>query len=255
MIHSYIMGFMYNPARTTTHYLYAGVLRQFPGTTADETATIVTVQGGGPYGPNVAIYNPNSALEYIKVAFVISRFDIALATNRPGFPATYPMGNSLLQYSSSYIYTPVTTFNTAVPIQRSIVAPFYPNPNYYQLPDARYAIYGVTAFDLPQNVNTSCSTILINATLDNINTYTLTTPNSNPTNVFFVADIFTVNVDNLCAPTDGTPFSVQKEVVGQKSFFTVPTMSLQQYIIEDSNAPITVPNIQPVNGISRSFNF
>lgn len=238
---------MYNPARTTTHYLYAGVLRQFPGTNADETATIVTVQGAGPYGPNVAIYNPNSALEYIKVAFVISRFDIAVPT--------YPMGNSLLQYSSSYIYTPVTVFNTAVPVQRGITPTFFPNRYYYQLPDARYAIYGVTAFDLPQNVNTSCSTILINATLDNVNTYTLTTPNSNPTNVFFVADIFTVNVDNLCSPTDGTPFSVQKETVGQKSFFTVPTMSLQQYIIEDSNAPITVPAIVAVNGFTRSFNF
>lgn len=234
---------MYNPARTTTHYLYAGVLRQFPGTNADETATIVTVTGLGPYGPNVAIYNPNSALEYIKVAFVISRYDIALTT--------YPMGNSLLLYSSSYIYTPVTTFNTAVPVQRNVNL----NPNYFQLPDARYAIYGVTAFDFPQNVNTSCSTILINATLDNINTYTLTTPNSNPTSVFFVADIFTVNVDNLCAPTDGTPFATQKEVVGQKSFFTVPTMSLQQYIIEDTVTPIAVPNIQLVNGISRSFNF
>ena len=242
---------MYNPARTTAHYLYAGVLKQFPGTATDETTTVMTLGGAGPYGHNVAIFNPNSALEYIKVAFVISRFDSALATNPPTNPPTYPMGNSLLQYSSSYIYTPVTIFNTAVPVQKGINL----NPNYYQLPDARYAIYGVTAFDFPQNVNTSCSTILINATLDNINTYTLTTPNSNPTNVFFVADIFTVNVDNLCAPTDGTPFATQKEVVGQKSFFTVPTMSLQQYIIEDTVVPITVPGIQPVNGISRSFNF
>lgn len=105
------MGFMYNPARTTAHYLYAGVLKQFPGATDDETTTTVTVTGG-PYGPNVAIYNPHSALEYIKVAFVLSRFDSSLAAP-VALPAaaTYPMGSANMQYSSSYIYTPVSTFN------------------------------------------------------------------------------------------------------------------------------------------------
>lgn len=243
MIHAYIMGFMFNPARTYAHYLYAGVLKQFPGMSADETATIVTSGGVGPYGPNVAIYNPNSALEYIKVAFVISRFDIALPT--------YPMGNSLLQYSSSYIYTPVTTFNTAIPLHRGVNL----NPNYYQLPDARYAIYGITSFDLPRNVATSCSVISVDATLNNVNSITVNTANSNPTNIYFVGDIFTVNVDNLCAPSNGLPFSSQVEKLSDKIFTTVPTMSLEQYIIEDTVAPIVVPNMVPVNGISRSFNF
>lgn len=205
----------------------------------------VTVTGAGPYGPNVAFFNPATALEYIKVVFVISRFDSGLAAT------TYPRG-SVMQYSSSYIYTPVTIFNKAVPVLKGVAL----NPDYYQLPDTRYAIYGVTSFDLPKNTNTSCSTILINATLDNINTYTMTTPNSNPASFLFVADIFTVNVDRLCAPTDGvTAFFTQMETVGQKSFFTVPTMSLQQFIIEDQAAPITVPSMTAVAGITRSFNF
>jgi hypothetical protein len=89
----------------------------------------------------------------------------------------------------------------------------------------------VTQFELPKNTNTVCSTILINATLNSIDTFTMTTPNSNPTNFFFTADIFTVNLDNLCR-TGATPLSTLQQTVGQKSFFTVPTQSLQQYIQE-----------------------
>jgi hypothetical protein len=35
VIHAYIMGFMYNPAKTTAHYLYAGVFKQAPPAAAD----------------------------------------------------------------------------------------------------------------------------------------------------------------------------------------------------------------------------
>jgi hypothetical protein len=123
---------------------------------------------------------------------VISRLETA-AINA----GTYPAGSNLL-YSSSYVYTPVTTFNTPVPIdQGSSGSPTSFNQFYYQLPDARYAIYGITWFILPKNTNTSCSTILINGTLNGGNTLTITTPNSNPT-AFFVADIFTVNLGALC---------------------------------------------------------
>jgi hypothetical protein len=241
VIHAYIMGFMWNPAKDTTHYLYGGVLKQFPAAANDETTTAVNLVSS-PFGPVVSFYNPNTALEYIKVAFVLSRFDSAIV-NPAG---TYPSGSRLL-YTASYIYTPVTTFNSGVAAQRG--ATF--NQRYYQLPDARYAIYGITQFDLPKNTNTVCSTILINATLNSVDTFTITTPNSNPTSFFFVADIFTVNLDNLCNPGNVASFQSQMSTVGQKSFFTVPTQSLQQYIQEDSTAPITLPN-----GVtSGSFNF
>lgn len=173
---------------------------------------------------------------------MISRFDSALVS-----PAsTYPSGSALL-YSASHIYTPVTSFNSGVAAQRGSTY----NQRYYPLPDARYAIYGVTQFDLPKNTNTSCSTIHINATLNSVDTFTITTPNSNPTSFFFVADIFTVNLDNLCNSGNSASFQTQMTIVGQKSFFTIPTQSLQQYIQEDSASPITLPNGVP----SGSFNF
>jgi hypothetical protein len=181
------------------------------------------------------------------VAFVISRLDSAL------IPAqTYPSGSTLL-YSSSYVYTNVTTFNSAFPIDQGVTGTSAFNQLYYHLPDARYTIYGITWFILPKNSNTSCSTILLNGTLNSGDTLTVTTPNSNPI-AFFVADIFTVNLDVLCNPNPTTsPLSAQILAVGQLSFFTVPTQSLQQYIQEDSIAPITVPIFGVGSG--NSFNF
>ena len=115
--------------------------------------------------------------------------------------STYPSGSSML-YSSSYVFTTVTTFNEAIPIQRGTGATF--NQLHYVLPDTKYAIYGITRFQLPRDSTNTCSTISINATLDNINQFTVTTPNSNPTDIFFAADIFTKNVDTLC--NTGTGF-------------------------------------------------
>jgi hypothetical protein len=80
---------------------------------------------------------------------------------------------------------------------------------------------------------------------------TITTPNSNPT-AFFVADIFTVNLDQLCKPNPAvSPQFTQILAIGQLSLFTVPTQSLQQFIQEDNIAPITVPTYTQTN----SFNF
>jgi hypothetical protein len=179
---------------------------------------------------------------------VISRLESAAILS-----GTYPAGSNLL-YSSSYIYSNVTTFNTPVPIDHGTLgSPTAFNQLYYHLPDARYAVYGITWFILPKNTNTSCSTILLNGTLSTGDTLTVTTPNSNPT-AFFVADIFTVNLNVLCNPNPTTsPLSAQILAVGQLSFFTIPTQSLQQYIQEDSIAPITVP-IYGV-GSGNSFNF
>lgn len=164
----------------------------------------------------------------MKVAFVYSVVDSAL------FATTYPSGSLNMIYSSSYVFTPVTVFNAAVPIIN--LQPSNYNPNYYRLTDTRYAIYGVTSFTLPKTA--ACSTILVNATLNNIDSYTMTTPNGNPSNFFFVADIFTVNIDQLCKPTTGQ-ISSQILTVAKASYFTVPTQSLHQYILEEPQSAIT----------------
>ena len=162
-------------------------------------------------------------MEYIKVAFVLSRFDSAAAAANP---VTYPATNLL--YSSSYIYTPVTTFNSPVVLVKGTASNLY----YYRLPDTRYAIYGISRFSIPKNTNTSCSTILINSTLNNIDSYTITTPNINPSNFFFQADIFTKSLSSLCnSDPINSPLSTQIFTSSQKTFVTVPTQSLQQFIL------------------------
>ena len=177
------MGFQYNPAKNTANYLFASVLPNVPAVPADEAGNTVVVLNGGPappatlLGPRVAFNNPNLAMEFIKIAFVLSRLDNG-ATG-----GAYPTG-STLQYSSSYIFTPVTTFNTPVAVSRGTTAAAF-NKNYYHLPDTRYAIYGITQFFLPKSGNNTCSTISINSTLNSIDAFTVTTPNTNPTNFFF----------------------------------------------------------------------
>ncbi len=257
IIHSYIMGFMWNPAKTTVQYLYAGVAATLPQNPNTGESLVTVQEGASPYGPSVSFYNPNLAIEYIKIAFVLSRFDSG-KSDFPGVPAasiTYPVGSALL-YSSSYVFASVSTFNSAVALKKGATGTATAfNQHYYHLPDARYAIYGITEFVFPKTNTTSCTTMVINATLDNIDTYTITTPNSSPTSFFFVADIFTVNIDVLCRPTDGSQFETQMLVVGQKSFFTVPTQSLQQYIVEDTSAPITASLPAAARPNVPSFNF
>lgn len=67
--------------------------------------------------------------------------------------------------------------------------------------------------------------------MNSINSFTINTPNASPQNFVFSADIFTVNHFLLCKPAVGPQF-VYKTEVGKKSFFTVPTLSSQQYILE-----------------------
>ena len=245
IVHAYIMGFRFNPAIQTTpdSYLYAGVLPggQYPADpdsyefTDDPTAPFGTVNivynanpappPGTPVGPQVSFYNPGLAVTFIKVAFVHSRFDYARTL--PAAVPLYPAGSNML-YSSSYVFTDVTQFNTAVAITRGGTGQF--SQFYHHLPDARYAIYGLTTFDLPQGAG--CTTILVNATLDSIDAFTVTTPNLNPANMFFVADIFTKNIDQLCQPGNNALLASQIFTVGKKSFFTIPTQSQEQYILE-----------------------
>ena len=238
IIHAYIMGFRYNAQQSTTRYLAAGVLPDYPvvpntmesPNLAPAIAGSITITDNvgattNPSGPHVAFYNPDAALTYIKVAFVYSRLDYFLTIAGGG--STYPAGSNML-YSSSYVFTNVTTFNTAVAITRATTTTEF-NRFYYHLPDTRYAIYGITNFDIPQGAG--CTTIKVNATLDSIDAFTVTTPNANPANMFFVADIFTKNIDQLCQPGNNALLASQIFTVGKKSFFTIPTQSLEQFIL------------------------
>ena len=80
------MGFRYNALQSTTRYLAAGVLPDYPVNPAGMEYTnnanvapngLVTINYATPFGPQVAFYNPDAALTFIKVAFVHSRFDYA----------------------------------------------------------------------------------------------------------------------------------------------------------------------------------
>lgn len=260
VVHAYIMGFKWNSNRSSTSYLSAGVFAVNPAdATFDSSAaeligaaapTYSIVTGASPAGPRVFVNNQGGALEYIKMGFVFSIFDSAFkpvqgpTTLYPSVylrdlpvPRTTP--GSYLSYSSSYIFEKVSKFNTSVPIKQGDDTKVnFPdinwNQHYMRLPDNRYSIFGLTGFNLPKNSKSNCTaTIWINATLDSINTYTVNTPNANPADFFVSGDIFTVNVDKICPPPEGVDdrFSFLT-TIGQKDYFTVPTQSQEQFILE-----------------------
>lgn len=104
VIHAYIMGFRFNPALATNNHLSAGVYPQSPINPATDELTVTVSAATNPSGPNVAFNNPNGAVTYMKVAFVISVMDTSFIAS------SYPSGSNML-YSSSYVFTTVTTFN------------------------------------------------------------------------------------------------------------------------------------------------
>ena len=168
----------------------------------------------------------------MKIAYVHSRFDSGKVAT--GYPSTITTTASALLYSASYIFTQVTTFNQEIAaVNGKAIGAIQYNNYYHHLVDTRYAIYGISMFDLPKTTNTTCSTILMNATLNNIDSYTVTTPNDNPSNIYFSADIFTKNTDQLCVPSDDPDgYKTEMLVAGQKDYFTIPTLSDEQYILE-----------------------
>ena len=205
---------------------------------------------GTPGGPQVAFYNPNGAITFIKVAFVHSRFDYQFTFRSGSVTTTYPSGSAML-YSSSYVFTNVSTFNSPVAINRpadtaaGIALIDNWNRRYYHLPDARYAIYGLTNFDIPQG--SGCTTLKVNATLNSIDAYTIETPNANPTNMFFVADIFTKNIDQLCQPGNNALLASQIFTLASSTWKTIPTQSVNQLVREDQfPASVIIPNNIPL---------
>ncbi len=277
IVHAYIMGFQWNSARSTTQYLAASGFLFLNDDTIDTSLAEVYVEGvdtgpaadvtgptmfygvdAAPAGPVVYVDSQGGALQYIKLAFVYSIMDAFYKPAQGGatrYPTVYNENpeapfSSALSYSSSYVFTKVSTFNAAVPIiqgdttKTTLADGITYNQWYMTLPDARYAIYGLSGFSIPKNKNSVCtSTLWVNATLNNINTYTVSTPNANPANFWFSADIFAKNVFEICTPADGTsPFSFLTNI-GKKSFFTVPTQSIKQFIQEWPIETITTADI------------
>lgn len=111
---------MYNPVKTTKHYLQVSVLPTLATANDDSTGIILFTT---PFGPQVKISNLDSALEYLKVAFVISR----MASTADSPTKQLPSGSALL-YSSSHIYTAVTTFNTPVAVIQGTASSSPPPP-------------------------------------------------------------------------------------------------------------------------------
>jgi hypothetical protein len=56
------MGFMWNPAKTTTQYLYAGVLPSIPPNPVSDEVDVIVSVAVTPYGPEIQFYNPNGAI-------------------------------------------------------------------------------------------------------------------------------------------------------------------------------------------------
>lgn len=149
--------------------------------------------------------------------------------------ATYPLG-SQLSYTSSAIFTAVSTFNKAVPlIQGATGNNSAYNWHYFRIPSIQYSIYGLSSFAIP--ATGTCASISINSSLTSPSAYIVSTSNTNPNTVFFSADIFAQNIKTLCQSNDSTiPTFVDQGTVGMISLFTVPTQSNQQYIVVDQNA-------------------
>ena len=244
VIHPYIMGFRYDPKMSNTRHLAAGVQSELPANPDDELTQPFVDTAGPNYGPNAVFYNPDTAMTYIKIAFVISRFDSGRvnAANDP-----YPAGSNMI-YSSSYVFAKVETFNSAVALVKGAAAGTY-NQNYYHLPDARYAIYGLVQFNIPKGATNPCSTILLNATLNSIDTYTVTSPNTNLVDVYFKAQIFTKNVGQLCQPGNNALLANPVFTVVHKTQTLVPDRHDQQYFQEDPAPAVPLPP----HGITNPF--
>jgi len=279
------MGFQWNSNRSTTSFLSASVFGTDPtalDSSNEEISWAFTLGQGAtatPVGANLFISSFGGALQYIKVGIVYSIFDEAFKPTQDAttlYPNIYNIGTgkaiSALSYSSSYVLEKVKLFNTLNPITQGDVTKTTGttstwNQHYMRLPDARYAIYGLKGFTFPKsNTNNTCtSTISINSTLNSINSYTVNTQNANPTNIYFSADIFTVNIGTLCTPTtiNISPFTFLNQL-GKKSFFTVPTQSLQQFIQEwpvtsigtngNTNANPNDPNYASANPAASNDN-
>ncbi|MFM7850755.1 MAG: hypothetical protein ACKO96_02285, partial [Flammeovirgaceae bacterium] len=176
---------------------------------------------GTASGPLVSIFNFNGALNYIKIGFVYTRYNnfidqfpnaastLTASSTRSlyQYAGGYTNTNTAnLQYTSSHVFTSVGTFGSAQTLVRRKALGEW-NRFYFTLPDARYAIYGLSSFDLPKSSTNLCSgNINIDAKLNSINSYTVTTTNASPQNFIFSADIFTVNHFMLCKPAVGDQF-------------------------------------------------
>jgi hypothetical protein len=100
--------------------------------------------GGAPTsipvtGPKILVKGYNGQLQYIKIAIVITTILNV---------ATYPTGNTALNFQYSGIYMNYTLFNQPNPLQQaaSQTTTGLINYNYFPLLHAQYQIYGLSSF-------------------------------------------------------------------------------------------------------------
>lgn len=104
----------------------------------------------------------------------------------------YPL-NSQLQYSSSHVFTVVSQYNREVVLEKGEAGSY--NQNYFSLPDSSYLLYGVSAFTLNSQTNSSLFSLMVNM---GKNSYWAISPSSSVQAVTLSADIFIKNIMQLC---------------------------------------------------------
>jgi hypothetical protein len=199
-VHSYIMGFQFQPDTNIDQYLAASIT--WPTLSSsnnlqigqDSAATVVpngiqikyNTAAGSLTGPLVTLNNYNGQLQSIKVAFVFTVIN------------SYPLDNgvdSTFQYSYSGLYVAVSpsTFGVETLMQNTDTY----NKLLLQVPTTKYMIFGLSSFVLLDG--SSCTSVQMSLAINTPNAYTFTANNANYTqSVIFQADIYTANNGALC---------------------------------------------------------
>ncbi len=126
----------------------------------------------------------SGGLTYIQISFLFVRMDF--------YANGYPM-NSKLQYSSSHVFTAVTEYNNEVALTKGDSNSY--NQHFFQLPDATYLLYGLSAFTFNTLTNSTLFSVMVNMAK---NSYWVVSPSNSVRAVTISADMFIKNVMTLC---------------------------------------------------------
>jgi len=216
--HYYIMGFQFNPAGSIA--LAASALLG-GSTDALTAADFISVNTNAQGGPVMNIAGFGGQLAYIKIGVVITTIsDYTAFLAKTALPASFV-------YSG--VYMPNTLFNIAQPITINNPASF--NPSYMSLSNAKYQIFGLTAFSIA-TIPSGVTVIDVNVNLPDLNTLLVQTQNVNQlSSVQVSADFWNAQLTK-CPTTTTTMLNVQ-----QKLLRSVPPLKLnEQNIIETGSA-------------------
>jgi len=230
-IHTYIMGFQYEPTNTTDNFLAASVKYGNSWMNDNKNAEvaywndaapgsqnrdeIIADKGSAVYGikfsvsstrggPVFTIVSQNSELKGIKIAMVLTVINPAYGPNSAnnGFSAED------LSYSYSGLYAPVETakYNIRTLIDKSTGY----NVLQEKIPSVKYIIYGLSSFALADN--SGCSSFNIDVSVDSVSSYTVSlNQKSYVSNVVIQADLYFPQTKGVCSPD--VEFTSLKSVV------------------------------------------